>query len=299
MRNESDSPDDKPRATPGSPVPARFLTRGRLATWALLPLALLAMGIFFSPDRLLLYPTTDALSSIGAAKRSIPFEGGPLEIWIGHTLRTPPSQRAEGYILRFYGNADRADANTGVEALEWQGRPVEIWGVNYPGYGGSAGPARLDRIGPAALAAYDALKTVAGDRPLIVYGTSLGAAAALHVAARRAVAGVVLQNPPPLRQIVLRQFGWWNLWLIAGPIALRIPAALDSVANARRVRAPGVFVLSERDQTVQPRFQRLVVEAYAGPKRVLTLPGADHNDPLDGATQAALYSAVDAWPPAR
>ena len=276
-------------------MPTRFLTRGRIATWALLPLALIASSFLFSPDRIILHPSTDNLGSIGAARRTVPFEGGQLEVWTGHsrTFAHGASRPPDAYFLRFYGNADRADPNVGVEALEWKGRPVDIWGVNYPGYGGSTGPACLSRIGPAALAAYDALKTVAGDRPIIVYGTSLGTTAALHVAAHRTVAGVILQNPPPLRQIALREFGWWNLWLIAGPLALRIPSALDSVGNARQVHAPGVFILSERDRTVLPRYQRLVVDAYAGPKRVFTLPGADHNDPLDEPTQVGVYAAVD------
>ncbi len=274
-------------------MPIQFLTRGRAITWALLPLALIAMGCSLSPDRIILHPSTDNLGSIGATRRTVPFEGGQLEIWTGRSRAASPGARPDAYLLRFYGNADRADPNVGVEALEWRGRPVEIWGVNFPGYGGSTGPARLGRIGPAALAAYDALKATAGDRPIIAYGTSLGTTAALYVAAHRTVAGVILQNPPPLRQIVLRQFGWWNLWLIAGPIALRIPSALDSVGNARQVHAPGVFILSERDGTVLPRYQRLVVDAYAGPKRVFTLPGADHNDPLDAPTQAGVYEAVD------
>lgn len=271
----------------------RFLTRGRIATWALLPVALLAMSFLFSPDKLILHPSTESSSSIGATRRTIPFEGGELEVWTGRSRRLAPTAQPDAYFLRFYGNADRADPNVGIDALEWRGRPVEIWGVNFPGYGGSTGPATLRRIGPAALAAYDALKAVAGDRPIIAYGTSLGTTAALHVAASRPVAGVILQNPPPLRQIALRQFGWWNLWLIAGPIALRIPSALDSIGNARHVHTPGVFILSERDGTVLPRYQRLVVDAYAGPKQVFTLPGADHNDPLDAPTQAGVYAAVD------
>ncbi len=258
------------------------------------------MGFLFSPDRLILFPTTEATGSVGATRRMIPFEGGQLEIWTGRSRHLVNGQRPDAYVLRFYGNADRADPNVGEEASEWTARPVEIWGVNYPGYGGSTGPARLSRIGPAALAAYDALQAVAAGRPIIVYGTSLGSTAALHVAANRAVAGAVLQNPPPLRQIALRQFGWWNLWLIAGPLALRLPSALDSVANARGVHAPGVFLLAERDEMIQPRFQRLVVDAYAGPKRELLVPGALHNDPLDHSTQSALFAAVNAFfdPPA-
>src|ERR1700730_6520719 len=98
--------------------------------------------------------------------------------------------------------------------------------MNYPGYGGSTGPAR---IGPAALAAFDAIKESARDRPIVLFGASIGTAAALHIAAHRPVTGLILHNPPAIRPMILRQFGWWNLWLLAGPVALQIPRDLDNV----------------------------------------------------------------------
>jgi alpha-beta hydrolase superfamily lysophospholipase len=104
---------------------------------------------------------------------------------------------------------------------------------------------------------------------------------------------LILHNPPPLRQMILRQFGWWNLWLLAGPIALQIPRDLDSVANAKAIHVPAIFLLAEKDEVVAPRFHRLVVEAYAGEKRVISLPGAYHNDPVEGAALVDLNRALD------
>ncbi|MGC2353222.1 MAG: uracil-DNA glycosylase, partial [Candidatus Udaeobacter sp.] len=54
--------------------------------------------------------------------------------------------------------ADRADRWPAMEAEMWKDRAVEIRGVNYPGFGGSTGPARLARIGPAAIVAFDELR---------------------------------------------------------------------------------------------------------------------------------------------
>src|SRR5438128_8116486 len=144
--------------------------------------------------------------------------------------------------------------------------------MNYPGFGGSTGPARLSRIGPAALTAFDELKRHAAERSTLLVGASLGSAAVLHVAAHRPVAGLILHNPPPLRQMILRQFGWWNLWLLAGPVALQIPRDLDSISNAKASRAPAIFLLAEKDEIVASRFHRLVVDAYAGETRVIALP---------------------------
>jgi uncharacterized protein len=285
----------------------------------------IAIGIVYSiviifahlADRLILFPTRAAIDSGGAVRRSIPFQNNELEVWIAKSHRAKQQGCADVFILRFYGNADRADRWVAAEAEMWSNRAIEIWGMNYPGFGGSTGPARLSLIGPAALAAFDelklhaastnaaesavsnasrsgsALRTVHATAPIVVFGTSIGATAALSVAARRPVAGVILHNPPPLRELIFRQFGWWNLWLLAAPVALQVPRDLDSIHNARASRIPAIFLLSEKDEMIAPRFQQLVVNAYAGEKRVITLKGAYHNDPIQGAALASLNDALE------
>ena len=227
-------------------------------------------------DHLILFPTNAPIDAGGAVRKIIPFDHGDLEIWTAQSQRAQQHGRADVFILRFYGNADRADRWAALEAKMWKDRAVEIWGMNYPGFGSSTGPARLARIAPAAVATFDQLRREAGDAPIVAYGASIGATAALHVAASRpaGIAGLILHNPAPLREIILRQFGWWNLWLLAGPIALQIPQDLDSIANAKASRTPAVFLLAERDEIVAPRFHRLVVQAYAGEKRIIELRGA-------------------------
>jgi len=245
------------------------------------------------PDHLILFPTKAPIDAGEAARKMVPFQNGELEVWTAKSYRAEQQAGAETYVLRFYGNADRADRWVAAEAEEWNGRAVEIWGMNYPGFGRSTGPARLSRIGPAAIAAFDELKHHAHGRPTVLYGASLGSAAALHVARQRPVAGLILHNPLPLRQMILRRFGWWNLWLLAGPIALQIPRDLDSISNAKAIQTPAIFLLAEKDEIVPPRYHRLVVDAYAGQKRVVTLRDAYHNDPVEGAALAELNHALD------
>ncbi len=265
------------------------------AAWmsGLLALYLAAIVLAPLPDRLILFPTTSPIGAAGATRKIVPFGGGELEIWQAASRLARKNGRTDAYVLRFYGNADRAEHWVAAEAEMWNERAIEVWGVNYPGFGGSSGPARLATLGPAALTAFDALQQVASDRPIVVFGTSLGTIVALDIAAQRRVAGLILQNPPPIRQIILRQFGWWNLWLLAGPWAQKIPHELDSIANARATRSRAIFLLAEEDEVVAPRFQALVVDAYAGEKRVIQLPGADHNSPIDGSSLKKLHDALD------
>lgn len=250
--------------------------------------------MFFNlPDQLILFPSTQAINPHGAIRKTVPFENGQVELWTARSRRAQQLGHPEIYMLRFYGNADRAERWVTMEAEMWNDRAIEIGGMNYPGFGGSSGPARLKRIAPAAKAAFDALQHEAENRPIVLFGASIGTAPALHIAAHRSVAGLILHNPPALRQLILRQYGWWNLWVLAGPVAAQIPSDLDSITNARAVHARAIFLLAEQDEIVAPRFQRLVVDAYAGEKRVITLRGAYHNSPIEGAGLAELYKALD------
>src|SRR2546429_470384 len=79
-------------------------------------------------------------------------------------------------------------------------------------------------------------------RPSSGAGRGSGPPAAWTVAANRPVAGLVLPNPPPLRRLILRRFGWGNLWLAAGPVAMGVPSELNSLDNATKVHAPAVFI---------------------------------------------------------
>ncbi len=93
------------------------------------------------------------------------------------------SNEPEAYVLAFNGNGSRAE-NELIRLLPmWDEHAVEIWAVNYPGYGQSTGAAKLRNIPPAALAAYDALARHANGRPIFVSGHSIGTTAALYVAA--------------------------------------------------------------------------------------------------------------------
>jgi pimeloyl-ACP methyl ester carboxylesterase len=266
-----------------------------VALFAISVFVLYAVFISVVPllDWLVLYPTTEPVPVGTSTRRAIPFEQGELEIWTATSESARVSGRPDFYLLCFSGNGSRAEYLVEAESEIFSGRSVEVWGMNYPGYGASTGPARLAKIGPAALAAFDALKLIANDRPIIIFGFSLGSTAALHVAAHRPVAGVIVQDPPALRQMILGQHGWWNLWLLAGPLSLRLPAALDSVTNAKTIHVGGVFLLGEKDDLVLPKYQALVLNAYAGEKLAIPLPAADHNSPINGDALTHLQGSID------
>jgi hypothetical protein len=115
----------------------------RASVWIVLYVALIVFAPV--PDRLILFPTTNRIDAGVAIRKAIPFQGGELEVWTARSALARQRGHPEIYILRSYGNADRADRWVAAEAEMWNNRAVEVWGMNYPGFGGSTGPARLAR----------------------------------------------------------------------------------------------------------------------------------------------------------
>jgi len=255
--------------------------------------ALLGIAMFFAgcAETFILFPSTHAVAT-DRVRQAFDWSGGEVEVFIDR-VGGRPGDAPQVFVLDFIGNADRAERSSLLPDDVWaDGRRAEIWHVNPPGYGGSTGPARLKSFGPAALAVYDGFAKAAAGKPMLISGFSLGSTVALHVATQRPCTGMVIANPLPLRPMIFVRHGWWNLWLLAVPIWFQIPGELNAQATAPQVTVPAVFLSATRDRVIPPSFHRTVVDAYAGPKRVIELEGADHNDPPTRAEADRIRAAV-------
>lgn len=239
---------------------------------------------------LVLHPSQQPEPVGDQVRRAVPGPTGPLEIWVEPA---PASVSPALYVISFVGNASRAERPGICRRARWPSEAVEVWSVNYPGFGGSAGDATLPAVERAAVFAHAAIRAEARGRPIIVCGNSIGTAAALRLADRLDVAGLVLRNPPPLAALITERHGWWNLWIAATLVVMQIPPGLDALQTARRARAPAVMLTSTDDRVVPSEFQQRVADAYAGPLRRVMMPGAGHNSPL--GRHAPAVDAALAW----
>ena len=293
-------------------LPAQFVLALLLALWIVLSwrahpresarrerlsggahLALLAWLIFAargcSADQMILGENHQTIDAHGAHREVVRFEGRTVECWTARSGATGPPQ---AIVLYFIGKEGRADQWVSAVAWSWHDRPVEVWAMNYPGSGGSTGPARLQQVAPDALAVYDAVHRGNPNLPVFLQAGSFGTTVALYVAAQRPVAGVVLHNPPPLKQLILGYYGWWNLWLLAGPLSAQVPNELDSLANAPKCKVPAIFIMSGSDGVIPPGYQEQIWKAYAGPKHRINVPTSGHSDALTREAADQLEHAL-------
>lgn len=253
---------------------------------------MLARWLRLSADRLILRPTTHAIEVTD--KRCLPLNVGQdrVEVW-EHEVG-PVDRELDVLVLKFPGTGGRAEYSTDQPACFWPDLRTRLWTVNPPGYGGSSGNASVAKLAPTARVVFEHGRQAAAGRPLLLFANSLGGVCALHLAARFQVDGLILRNPPPLRQIIMARFGWRTGLLGAWLIARQVPDELDCLVNARRATVPAVFLMSERDTIVPPKHQRLIHEAYNGPKRVVVLKNAGHATSLT-PDDVSLYQESLDW----
>jgi len=185
----------------------------------------------------------------------------------------PPRDGAApaGAVLWFHGNAEWV---SGFAWLVRELRPARaaLLVVEYRGYGSSTGRATVAGITRDALVAWDwlAARPEVDAARIVVYGRSIGSGPALHAAAERPVAGVIVESGfTSLRGLARRHYPVF-------PSALA-GAGFDNLAAIGRVRAPVLLVAAERDGIVPAAMGRDLAAAAGGPAELWVVPDADHN----------------------
>lgn len=188
---------------------------------------------------------------------------------IGGAFERVPSAMT---LLWFHGNAGnlshRYDMLRDLIKL-----PAQIFIIDYRGYGRSEGAPSEEGLYTDARAAWDYLtaeRGIAAER-IIIFGKSLGGAAAVDLASRVEAAGLIVQS------------SFTSAADMAAQIMPFIPRALiktkmDSINKIASVRCAKLFIHSPADEVVPYELGRRLFEAAPEPKQFYEVKGASHND---------------------
>lgn len=223
--------------------------------------------IFLRQDRMLYFPAPATVAAV---------VGDGLQAWPSaqdfRGLVAEPAGAVRGTAIVFHGNAGHVgDRGFYAQALVPLGYRVIL--AEYPGYGPRAGA-----LGEASFVA-DAEQTVALAHrkyggPLLLVGESLGAAVAAAAAAQRRelTAGLLLITPwDRLAHVGAHHYPWL-------PVKWMLRDEYDSQARLAGFDRPVVVVVAAEDSIVPSRFGRALHAALGGPKRLVVIEAADHND---------------------
>jgi fermentation-respiration switch protein FrsA (DUF1100 family) len=196
----------------------------------------------------------------------LPTASGRVEAWL--LLASNPAPVPGPLILFAHGNGELIDFWPAEfdEPRSW-GAAVLL--VEYPGYGRSAGRPSEATITETMLAAYD----WAHSRPeidpgrIVAYGRSFGGGAVCQLAARRAVAALVLESTFTSVRSFARGLG-------APAFLVRDP--FDSLAVLRKYRGPVLLFHGSHDDVIAPSQSQAL--AAVAPRAELHLLACGHND---------------------
>jgi pimeloyl-ACP methyl ester carboxylesterase len=243
-----------------------------------------------------LYPSRDPIDAGEQQRYAIETPQGRLACFVHQTGPDAPAAASardaapppDLLVLKLPGTGGRGERSSRFPGDLLPHLRSEIWTWNPPGYGESTGRASLTALASAVVALFDEVieRRYGPETRIWLAGNSLGCALASHLASQRHVDGMLLRNPPPLVETIeasarnrypgrfqplARAAGRW--------LARGVPPPLDLLCTASRCHAPAIFMQSEQDRLVPPSLQRQVHARYAGPWRLLTMPGLEHEDP--------------------
>jgi len=182
-----------------------------------------------------------------------------------------PATQARGDLLFMHGNAGNISHRlTSIAQFHRLGLNVLI--VDYRGYGNSSGKPSEQGLYRDAEAAYQWLVEERGVVPerIVVFGRSLGAAVAAHVAAEKPVGALILES------------GFTSVPDLGAEIYPFLPVRLlsryqyDTREKLSRISVPVLVIHSPQDDIVPFHHGQALYDAAAEPKQFLQIQG-DHN----------------------
>ena len=188
------------------------------------------------------------------------------------------------FVIFFYGSNE--DVLIERSRLDWLAKiGVNAVCIDYRGYGFSDGRPQAALIKDDALRVFDHVKAhiASAGVPIFVYGWSVGSQMAIHVAATRPVAGVILQAPPASAQAMNAASRQTDVpavvrWAVRLKSDADVRSVYQGAKEARAITAPLLVIEGSKDVTVPPAQARAVVDAAASrSKRLVMVDGADHN----------------------
>jgi fermentation-respiration switch protein FrsA (DUF1100 family) len=151
---------------------------------------------------------------------------------------------------------------------------LSVFIFDYRGFGRSQGSPSEEGLYQDAAGAYDYLTRTRLIRPerMVIFGRSLGAAVAGHLASYKPSAGLILESPFPSVEAVAR-FYYGGL-----PVHWLLGAEFRLIDLLPKLSLPKLIIHGEEDDIIPLKMGQQVFDAALPPKSFYVIKGADHNN---------------------
>lgn len=234
----------------------------------------------YHPSRDILSPEAYGLEDV---KRDVMTtrDGHSLEIWSAEPEEGRP------VIAFFHGNAGNLSHRVPIFRM-FQDAGLGFVAMDYRGYGNSTGRPRAQDIRLDSEALLNRMNSLGmEDAHIIAYGESLGSGIAAELAARRDLAGLVVQSGYTSTLDVAKATAPF------APVNLLFTERFDTLNNIGLASAPVLIMHGSADATFP--VSMALANAAAAPAPVMTqiFPGAGHD--LDPETMTVPFRTFLTW----
>jgi len=227
--------------------------------------------VFIFQRSLLYFPTkipADVVETVAKEHGFVPWKnsGGRIIGW-----KIPASGPATGSVLIVHGNAGCALSRDYIAQPIHDAADVDVFVLEYPGYGARPGAPTRKSMDAAAEEAFQLLPA---KMPKYLVSESIGAGVACELAKNHPteVAGMALLVPyHNLAAVAQRQ-----MWFL--PAYFLLLDRFNPEECLRSYHGPVKFVVAGADEVIGPKSGLRLYESYGGPKELQVFPGAHHND---------------------
>ena len=238
---------------------------------ALTTCGLLVLAIFLFQRRLIYFPTkisADVIESVAAEHGFAPWKNSTGQI-VGWKILAKP--HAVANVLIVHGNAGSATDRDYLAQPIHDAADVDVFVLEYPGYGARSGsPSKASMIA----AAEEAFQLLPKNMPCYVVSESIGTGVACELAKAhpQEVAGLALLVPyHHLAAVAQRQMPFL-------PASFLFRDRFHPAEDLKSYRGPVKFAVAGVDEILGAETGKRLFNEYAGPKDLQIFPGAHHND---------------------
>jgi hypothetical protein len=233
--------------------------------------AVLCICVCALQRKLLYFPTkipADVVETVAKNHGFEPWKNSAGEI-IGWKI--PSKTNATASVLIVHGNAGCALGRDYLAQPVHDAADVDIFVLEYPGYGARAGsPTKASFFA----AAEEAFQLLPKDRPRYVVSESIGAGVAGELAKNHPteIAGVAMFVPyQNLASVAQRR-----MWFL--PAYIFLLDRFNPGECLKHYRGPVKFIIAGDDEIIGAASGLRLADGYGGTKEIQVIPGAHHND---------------------
>ncbi len=263
---------------------------------AVLTLAVLCYAViltwFYVHQDDLLYPA-DHVGIPPVAKGLVDFELVQITTTDGETLagwwKAPPV--GGGVVLYLHGQLGSLGTQDYIvtRSRDMAASGMGVLAIDYRGYGGSTGHPSEAGLITDARAAYDFIQRSAPDARVVIFGTSLGTAVAVALAAQVEESGVLLDSPfTSALHIAEMRYPWL-------PSSILMRDHWESDIRIAQIDAPLLVVHCDADLTVPSATGAALFAQANDPKTMIVLPNCGHIEIWNGTAKDKILETLQVW----